>query len=268
MDSTQESGSKDGIVRVLARGLRILKSFAPRNDWLSNSEIAEIVGLPKPTVSRIIAALTSMGYLTYAYETGRYRLAPSVLALGYMARVNLGIPAIARPLMQALANDHNALVVLAENDDMSMVCIEVCHAESSIVSLRVHRGSRLSLPFSAAGRAFLGSQQPLEREKLCMDIAHRFPEAWDELREGIKKAALEMSERGFCVTMESLELGVNGVGVSIDLPNAQGRYVLGCAAPAFHFPREHLEKVIGPAMLVIKRQIEARSNQARQPQLA
>lgn len=268
MDSTPDSSPIDGTVRVLRRGLRILKSFTPRNDWLSNSEIADIVGLPKPTVSRITAVLTSIGYLSYAYATGRYRLAPPVLALGYLARVNLGIPAIARPLMQALANEQNAMVVLAEHDDMAMVCDEVCHSERSIVSLRVHRGSRLALPFSAAGRAYLGSLPAAERERLCKEIARRFPQAWDEVREGIHQAASEVSERGFCVTLESLERGVNGVGVSIDLPNARGRYVLGCAAPAFHFPREHLEQVIGPAMLVMKRRIESSFGPAQQRQPA
>jgi DNA-binding IclR family transcriptional regulator len=268
MNSAQETGSNDGTVRVLARGLRILKSFTPRNDWLSNGEIADIVGLPKPTVSRITAALTSIGYLTYEFASGRYRLAPPVLALGYMARVNLGIPAIARPLMQALANEHNALVVLAEQDGMSMVCDEVCHSNESIVSLRVHRGSRLTLPFSAAGRAYLGSLLPAERDKLCMEIATRFPQAWDQVSEGIKQATKEITERGFCVTMESLERGVNGVGVSIDLPNASNRYVLGCAAPAFHFTREHLEEVIGPAMLVVKLRIESSFNPALQPKPA
>lgn len=265
---TKEAGAKDGTIRVLARGLRILKSFAPRNDWLSNSEIAEIAGLPKPTVSRITAALTAMGYLTYAYATGRYRLAPPVLALGYLARVNLGIPAIARPLMQAVANEHNAVVVLAEHEDMAMVCDEVCHSERSIVSLRVHRGSRLTLPFSAAGRAYLGALPQARRDRLCEEIARRFPLAWPEVREGIRQAAAEISERGFCVTMESLERGINGVGVSIDLPSARGRYVLGCAGPAPYFPREHLEQVIGPAMLDLKRRLEAIVNPARQPQFA
>ena len=266
MESTPDSTAKDGTVRVLARGLRILKAFAPRNDWLSNSEIAGIALLPKPTVSRITAALTSMGYLTYAYTTGCYRLAPPVLALGYMARVNLGIPAIARPLMQALANEQNAVVVLAEHDGMAMVCDEVCHSERSIVSLRVHRGSRLTLPFSAAGRAYMGSLPRAKREALCEEIARRFPKEWPKVRKGIKQAAVEIAERGFCVTMELLERGVNGVGVPIDLPNAQGRYVLGCAAPAFHFPREHLDKVIGPAMLVIKHVIESSFRPVRQLQ--
>jgi DNA-binding IclR family transcriptional regulator len=255
-------------VRVLTRGLRILKSFAPRNDWLSNSEIADIVDLPKPTVSRITAALTSMGYLTYVYATGRYRLAPPVLSLGYVARVNLSIPAVARPLMQALANEQNAMVVLAVHEGMAMVCDEVCHSERSIVSLRVHRGSRLTLPFSAAGRAYLGALSPARREKLCEEIAIHFPQAWDKVREGIAQAAREVSERGFCVTMESLERGINGVAVSIDLPNAPGRYVLGCAAPAFLFSREHLEKVIGPTMMAIKHRIESSFVTERQPQTA
>ena len=268
MDSTQDSGPKDGTVRVLARGLRILKSFAPRNDWQSNGDIAEVVGLPKPTVSRITAALTSMGYLTYAYATGRYRLAPPVLALGYIARSNLGIPSIARPLMQALANEQNALVVLAEHDDMAMVCDEVCHPEDSIVSLRVHRGSRLTLPFSAAGRAYIGTLPAVEREALCEEIARRFPQVWPQVREGIRQAAAEVAARGFCVTMESLERGVNGVGVSLTLPNAPGRYVLGCAAPAFHFPRDHLENVVGPAMMEIKRRIESSFHPAPELQAA
>lgn len=266
MDSTPDFAAKDGTMRVLARGLRILKAFAPRNDWLSNSEIASVVDLPKPTVSRITAALTSMGYLTYAYANGRYRLAPPVLALGYLARVNLGIPAIARPLMQTLANEQNALVVLAEHDGMAMVCDEVCHSERSIVSLRVHRGSRLTLPFSAAGRAYIGRLPEAERERLCAEIARNFPDQWDKVREGIQQAVIEIAERGFCVTMESLERGINGVGVSIDLPSAQGRYVLGCAAPAFYFPREHLEKVVGPAMLAIKHRIESNLKSANSTQ--
>ena len=267
-DIRESDEQQSGTIRVLARGLRVLKSFTPRNNWLSNSEIADIVDLPKPTVSRITAALTNMGYLSYAYATGRYRLAPPVLALGYRARMGLGVPAIARPLMQALANEQDALVVLAEHEDMAMVCDEVCHSESSIVTLRVHRGSRLTLPFSAAGRAYLGALGQAERDRLCAEIQRRFPQAWSQVREGIWQAAEEISERGFCVTIESLERGINGVGVSIDLPNARSRYVLGCAGPAPYFPREHLEQVIGPAMLDIKRRIEASFNPAAQPRLA
>ena len=256
MASTAAATTQEPTVRVLARGLRILKAFQPHNDWLSNQEIAELTGLPKPTVSRLTATLTTLGYLIYSHPRGRYRLNLAVLELGYFALANQGLCSMARPLMQALANREDALVVLAEHDDMAMLCSEVCHSEHSIVSLRVHRGSRLVLPYSAAGRAYLGGLPAAARQALCDEIARRFPKDWPMLSKGIALAASEVAQHGFCITMGSLENGVSGVGVPVHIPNAPYRYALGCAAPSFHFPRDHLEQEIGPALLAVKRQIE------------
>ncbi len=244
-------------MRILARGLSILEAFEPKNEWLSNNDIAARTGLPKPTVSRITATLTTLGYLAYSHAQGHYRLSPSVLALGYQPLSNLGLRASARPMMQALANQENAMVVLAERDDMAMVCTEVCHSDKSIVSLRVHRGSRLILPYSATGRAYIGALPEAERQTILNDIARRFPDTWSSLEPVIALAVQEIAARGFCVTSESLERGINGVSVPVEIPNSPHRYALGCAAPAYLFPRGHLEREIGPALLAIKAHIEA-----------
>jgi DNA-binding IclR family transcriptional regulator len=257
VQSSDDSASPEKIVRVLARGLQILKAFEPRNGWLSNNDISARTALPKPTVSRLTATLTTLGYLTYSHPKGRYRLSPLVLTLGYLALSNLGLRAAGRPMMQQLADRENAVVVLAERDDMAMVCSEVCHNERSVVALRVHRGSRLVLPYSAAGRAYIGALDEPQRQALLREIAQRFPDAWPSLEGVIGQATDEIAARGFCVTSESLERGINGVGVSVEIPNMPNRYALGCAAPAYLFPREHLEREIGPALLVIKKRIEA-----------
>ena len=55
------AGASAGSVRVLARGLTILRVFSPKNDWLSNHEIAAAADLPRPTVSRLTANLAEMG---------------------------------------------------------------------------------------------------------------------------------------------------------------------------------------------------------------
>lgn len=258
MDHTAtEVDSKERVVRVLARGLQILKAFEPKNTWLSNQDIATRTGLPKPTVSRITATLTGLGYLTYSYPRRLYRLAPSVVSLGYFAATNLSLTARIRPMMQALANQEDALVVLAERDHMNMVCSEVCHSEQSVVSLRVHRGSRLMLAHSAVGRAYLGALPESRRTEACKEILQRQPHAQEALRSGIAHAADEIAARAFCVTMESLERGINGVAVALHTPSDPHRYALGCAAPSFYFSREHLEHVVGPALVAIKRRIEA-----------
>src|ERR1035437_5748479 len=71
-----------GQARVLARGLYILRAFTPRNEWLSNQEIAAKTSLPRPTVSRLTTNLTGLGYLSYSTASRKYRLGTSVLALG------------------------------------------------------------------------------------------------------------------------------------------------------------------------------------------
>ena len=63
--------SKDyRFMTALARGLSVLRAFGPDNRPLGNAEIAERVGLPKPTVSRITFTLSELG--TYGQSIGPY----------------------------------------------------------------------------------------------------------------------------------------------------------------------------------------------------
>src|SRR5919198_4114338 len=91
-------------VTSLARGLEILRAFAPNETLLGNQEIAQRTGLPKPTVSRLTHTLTKLGYLSYAPRLGKYQLGTPVLALGYAVLANLGVRNLARPLMQEIAD--------------------------------------------------------------------------------------------------------------------------------------------------------------------
>lgn len=250
------TGTKE--VRVLARGLAVLRAFTPRNEWLSNQQIAAKTSLPRPTVSRIVSNLANLGYLAYSAETGKYRLGTSVLALGYGALANLDIRGLARPLMQRLADDEDALVVLASRDEMSMVCHEVCHSNKSIFTLRVNMGSRLVLPYSAMGLALLGAMPEEERTLLCRQIWREFKKDRFGLQALIANAVKQMQRSNFCTTLGTLEQGINGMSVVIDTPGAPHRFALGLAGPDFKFPQERLEKDLGPKLLAMKRIIESR----------
>ena len=242
-------------VRVLARGLSILRAFTPRNSWLSNHEIAAAVALPRPTVSRITANLTAAGYLVYSAARARYTLSASVLTLGFAAFAELDVRMVARPLLRELANSADALAVLATRDDMVMVCNEVFHGDH-ILTLRLNVGSRLSIVQSAMGRALIGALPAAQRAPLLRQIEERFPDEWPRIREELDDAVLQTGKTGFCATIGTAEEGVNGVGSVIDTPRAPNVYVLGCAAPAFRFSERRLVEEIGPRLLAVRRQIE------------
>ena len=50
-------------VTALARGLDILRCFGPSDEYLGNAELAKRTSIPRPTVSRMTATLTQLGYL-------------------------------------------------------------------------------------------------------------------------------------------------------------------------------------------------------------
>ena len=260
--SVLSAGSKPdadaGQVRVLARGLSILRAFTPRNDWLSNQEIAAKTSLPRPTVSRLTTNLTGIGYLSYSTASRKYRLGTSVLALGFSALANMDIRVLARPLLQRLADEEDAPVVLASRDGMAMVCNEVCHSSKSIFSLRVNVGSRLILPYSAMGLALLGAMTPEERDEALREISSSFKKNWRELQKLIDAAVEEYRRCGFCTTAETLESGINGIAVVVDVPGAPHSFTIGLAGPNFRFPAERFESDVGHKLLAVRRELETR----------
>lgn len=247
-----------GEVRVLARGLSVLRAFVPRNAWLSNHEIAALTSLPRPTVSRLTTHLTELGYLQYSTALRKYRLGLSVLALGYSALANVDIRVLARPLLQRLADEEEVPVALASRDGMAMVVNEVCHCRKSIFSLRVNVGSRLTLPYSATGLALLGAMTRADREEALREISTRFERNWPELQKVIEAAIEQYQRLGFCTALGTLESGINGIAVVVDRPGAPYSFTIGAAGPSHLFPVERLEADLGPKLLAIRRDLEAR----------
>ena len=78
----------------------ILRTFKPEDDYLSNQDFIERTGLPKATISRLTFTLVSLGYLIYDESSGRYRIGPATIALGYSGLSNHPVIMIAKPLMQ------------------------------------------------------------------------------------------------------------------------------------------------------------------------
>jgi len=248
-----QKGEAAGTVRVLSRGLTLLKVFCPRNLPLTNGELAAATGLPRPTVSRITETLTRLRYLDYLPDKAQYQLGHAALALGFGALSSLDIRIRARAHMQRFADREDLLVVLAARDDMAMVCHEVCRGRGAL-TIRVGVGSRLLLPHSAMGRAWVATLPPLQHAQFMDKLSHRFPA--EALRGVMDEAAEQVGALGFCVTMNSLEPDVNSVATPMDLAQAPGHYMLGCSVPAFRYPPERCREELGPLLLQLRREIE------------
>ncbi len=119
-----------------------------------------------------------MGMLKTAPASDRFSLGPGVVSLARVFLGSLDVRAIARPVMQGLAEEMGASVYLAVRDGMEMVLIEACRPRSTMLSARLDVGSRAPLPNSALGRAYLYGASTRARSALqLLDSLRLLPRA-------------------------------------------------------------------------------------------
>ena len=195
---------------AVARGLAILRTFQLDRKMLGNVEIADFTGLPKPTVSRLTFTLTQLGYLRYVPEFGKYELAAGVVTLAYPYLVNMPVPAIARPLMEELAEKSRTNVGLGVHEGLSILYLEYALGESN-PNRRQRVGFRVPLIRTAMGRACIAAMQPGERAQLYDELKDHYRKEWPELQAQLDDAVEQVDRRGFCIAAGTFQKTTNSV---------------------------------------------------------
>lgn len=247
VSATGEEAASGQFVTALARGLELLRCFTPRNNVLGNQELAQMTGLPKPTVTRLTNTLMRLGCLKRELHSGKYQLDVGVLGLGYSMLSNLSIRSVAHPLMEELANYAKAAVAMAARDRLQMVYLDVVQGQGN-TTMRRQIGSYLPLAQSSAGRACLAAMPENEREFLLDHIRQREAGQWPEIRKGLDRAFRDYIDYGFCLSIGEWQRDVNSIAVPLLHPQL-GLLSFNCGGPSFQLPREQLIDDIGPRLI-------------------
>jgi DNA-binding IclR family transcriptional regulator len=237
-------------VTALARGLDVLRAFRSRDRLLGNVEIARRTGLPKSTVSRLTYTLTKIGYLEAAEDgTGHagYRLGAGVLALSSAMMARMDLRALARPLMQDLADQSQAMVSLGMREGLSMIYVENCRSlETLTLSLDV--GSRIPLATTAMGRAYLAACASDERRRLVEQMAQRAADP-ESVTQGVQRACEEYERTGCCLSIGEWQADVHAIAVAVRPQFGRSLMAINCGGPASHLSRDYLLDEVRPLLL-------------------
>ena len=144
MSREKEKGRDGEEVVALSRGLDVLRRIAAADAPVSNRELAEWTGIPKPTISRLTATLVSANLLFQLPDSERFVLTASVLELSNGFLRNFDIRARARPFLIELADRTTLSVHLAVRDRLDMVVIDTIRPRSAVLVSRLEVGSRIA----------------------------------------------------------------------------------------------------------------------------
>ncbi|MFZ5651767.1 MAG: IclR family transcriptional regulator [Bacillota bacterium] len=148
--------SKIPSVQSLERAFALLEAFAPNNSEQGISDLSRRVNLPRPTVSRLVATLESLGYLRQNKVTKKYSLGPKLLYLGTVVQAGFNLMDVAAPVLHKLRDELKETVYIDVIDGDERVCIASLpglHAVRTVVD----PGQRSPLYAGADSRMLLSS---------------------------------------------------------------------------------------------------------------
>ncbi|MDR5771114.1 MULTISPECIES: IclR family transcriptional regulator [unclassified Caballeronia] len=235
-------------VTALARGLDVLRRIAAADAPVSNRELTEWTGIPKPTVSRITATLVGAGLLLRLPDSERFVLTASVLEFSNGFLRNFDIRARARPYLIALAEETSLSVHLAVRDRLEMVVIDAIRPRSAVLVSRLEVGGRMDLTRTAVGRAYLSVLSQADRETLIGSLQIASGDDWPLIAMGLRHGIEDTHRNGFAVSIGEWHLGLNAVAAGFIGPSEE-RYSVNCDGAAHQCPEETLIEIVAPALL-------------------
>ncbi len=241
-------------VAALDRGLALMKCFNDSRRVLSPTELSRLTGIPRPSVVRLATTLQQHRWLQPEPAGDGYMLGAGVVALAQTFLAGLDVRAAARPQMQEYADRIGGSVYLSLRDGLELVVVEVCRSRSAMLAARIDVGSRLPIPNSASGRAYLAALPGAERKTLIDSLQPAFGDDWATMAAGVQAALAEHAANGWCTAIGSFHGDINSVSVALTEPRGQV-IVLNCGGPAFAFTAERLRKDVAPALQALARQV-------------
>jgi DNA-binding IclR family transcriptional regulator len=237
-------------VSALERGFAVLDCFAAARRPLGNGEISRLTGIPRPTVTRLIATLVTLGHVRPAPGKDLYELASGVVRLAQAFLGAIDVRSFARPHLVALAEATGASSFLGLRDGDEMLVVESGRSRSAVAFLGSDVGTRMSLATSALGRAWLAGVDAATR--------HAVLERWRAARGANNRpvpgpallAALdEARAQGYAVSLGEWHPNINAVAAPIRTPSGEV-VTINCGSPAFVMPADRLRELVIPKLLL------------------
>ncbi len=170
------AGGRAG-VRALTRGLAILRHVNSAGECRPG-EIAAALGIPRPSVYRLLATLEEEGYVVFSASANRVRVTRLAASLGDGYARTSRLCQVAGQVFGAHAPRIVWPLDLSVYQNAAMVVQETTHGRSPLSVDRGMVGYRMPMLSTSSGRAYLGHCSPAEQD-IILDHIRRLGDPED-----------------------------------------------------------------------------------------
>lgn len=232
----------DPATSALARGLALLESFDVDDGWLGNAELSRRTRLSRPTVSRLCATLVELGYLR-RNARGQVRPGLQQLVLAQPLLRDLRIRALARPMLQELANQIGGTAALLTMQDLAVLPVEATRSPD-VHDRRLDFRQGASPAGTAAGRALLAG---LDAGALAdaLPVLQALPQ-WPQWQHKVTRSLQDCATQGYCTSFDDDNPHWRSLGIPVRHLTGGIPLALKVAMPAYRISASRMASDIAP----------------------
>ena len=199
--------------RGLSRALHTLEALA--EEPMRPIDLCDRLGLPWTTMHRLLAQLTAQGFVEKEADSGRYRIGQASWLIGSAYAVNHRVLDAARPHLELLAGDVNAVVQLCERAGRLALTLFSHHRSDAENIMKTTYGYQFPLHCGAKGQVLLAYAQPEFIDAYLTGPLEQLTPATITEPGRLRDVLATIREQGFALTERDVQLFTGSVAAPI-----------------------------------------------------
>ena len=219
-------------VQSVDRAFSVLRSLTSGPAGVT--EIADRVGLPKSTVSRLLSTLEELGAVEQVAAGGDYRVGWALLELAAAARPGRSLVSVARPHLAELSRLTGEAAGVSIPDGTEMMYLDQLTPDSEL-QVRDWTGHRIAMHAVPSGQVVLATDDGLARRVIAGPLQRYARNTIVEpgpLRERLQL----VRSKGYAWAYEEFADGLNSVAAAVCNQDGKVIAALHVYGPASRFP--------------------------------
>jgi len=228
---------------TLIKGLQVLEVLARAHRPLGVSELADVAGLGKSAIHRLLQGLVELGFAQKDPEKGLYWATLKVWELGEAVLSRLDLRRAAEGPLNALRETTRETVHLAILEGIEVVYVIRLDSPQPI-RLSSAVGRRAPVYCVSTGKAMLAFAEPALQAAIARDLMPQTPHTIVDPGKFMEELA-RIRENGYSVSREEWTLGVWGIGAPIRARNGHVFGAISVTGPMERIQAGGLERTAG-----------------------
>lgn len=225
---------------LLTKAFDIIDLIAQHHGHIGTREISELTGIARPTLYRILSALTARGVVRCDPETHCYFIGYRTLDIAQQVWSSSDLTSVSAGELRRLRDvtGETAYLAVAEgNHVLSIGRFEGVHPHRSSAAL----GSLKPMYCTSQGKAMLAFMPPEKRERILALPRERLTEHTITDRAALEAELGTVYHRGYAIDDEEIVLGTRCVGAPVIDRDGAVIAAISIAGPAFRITHERVK---------------------------